>query len=309
MALKGQWQKKGCIIKPEKIAPWWQSHAMAPTAVEFPSGIIRIYMGGWDAGGISRIGYIDVSADDPFDIRHISKTPVLDIGRPGTFDENGVFPGHAVMLEGAVHLYYTGFQLGHKVRHYNFGGLATSKDGKDFLRVSQAPILDRADEGLSVRAGQSVFCEDGIFHSCYSAGSKWEEVGGKQRPCYDVFYQRSDNSRCFGSHGTCIVACDKTKEHGLGRPQLLKWDGAYLVCYTRRMCDMRYHMGCAVSNDLKHWQREDQWLAIGHGAPGSFDSDMVYFPSLLQTRAGKVYLFYSGNDFGKEGLGVAQLQW
>ena len=63
-------------------------------------------------------------------------------------------------------MYYTGFQLGHKIRHYNFGGLAISKDGGDtFKRYSQAPIMDRADEGLFVRAGQSIeLAGDKTFH-------------------------------------------------------------------------------------------------------------------------------------------------
>ena len=46
-----------------------------------------------------------------------------------------------------IYLYYTGFQTGVNVPHYNFGGLAISEDGENFKRVSSAPILDRSDEG------------------------------------------------------------------------------------------------------------------------------------------------------------------
>ena len=42
------------------------------------------------------------------------------------FDDNGVFPGHVNLFSNKIFLYYTGFQLGKKVRHYNFGGLAIS---------------------------------------------------------------------------------------------------------------------------------------------------------------------------------------
>lgn len=302
--LPGRFEKLGCVLTPHRLAPQWVSHAMAPAAVEL-AGFIRVYMGGWDEGGISRIYYADVDAENPSRVLRTSTEAVLDIGAPGTFDENGVFPAHVAMVGGKVYLYYTGFQLGRKVRHYNFGGLAVSGDGDRFVRASQAPVLDRADEGFCVRAGQSVLVEGGVFHTCYSAGTAWEEVGGKQRPTYDVYYQASPDGISYRREGRCIVRRD-AGEHGLGRPQIIRLFGRYIVCYTRRMRDMRYHMGCAVSDDLREWRRADAWLAVPHGAPDAFDSEMAYFPALLQTRAGAVYLFYSGNDFGRGGLGVAR---
>lgn len=285
----------------------WRSHTMAPTPVMLGNDVIRIYVGGWDENGISRIWYIDVAADEPARVLRVSERPVLDLGAAGAFDDNGVFPGHVYRHEERFFLYYTGFQLGHRVRYFNFGGLAVSDDGEHFERVSQAPVLDRSDEGLTVRAGQSIIWDRDKFRSCYSAGSGWMRVGGETRPIYDVYYQESFSVSDWGKEGSKIVECDLEVEHGLGRPQLVKAQGKYYVFYTRRMLDMRYHMGAAISTDCLSWHRVDDQVSVEHAHQG-FDDEMVYFPSVLEHK-GRFCLFYSGNGFGKGGLGFASVDF
>ncbi len=300
--------KKEFLINPKKISHWWQSHAMAPTAVLIDPNTIRIFVGAWDDKGISRIGYIDICANSLKEIKAISSAPVIDIGAPGTFDDNGVFPGHAYIHNGTVFLYYTGFQLSDKIRHFNFGGLATSTNGVNFKKESAAPILDRADEGLHVRAGQSILFDGRRFLTTYSAGSDWQMAGGKLRPVYDVFFQTSDNPRMFGKTGRRIIACDLAVEHGLGRPQICTIGSDTLVFYTRRLLSMKYSFGCARKTKGEEWVRLDRDFDIPFGRPGEFDSSMVYFPSFLNVN-GRNLIFYSGNDFGKAGIGVLEFEY
>jgi predicted GH43/DUF377 family glycosyl hydrolase len=234
--------------------------------------------------------------------------PILDIGDDGMFDENGVFPGHATILDDKVYLYYTGFQLGHKIPHYNFGGLAISDDGTTFSRVSKAPILDRADEGLFVRAGQSTIKVNSKYYSVYSAGNNFLEVGGKKRPIYDVFMQSGDNPMDLKDSGTRILSADLDVEHGLGRPQITQIGEKYYIFYTRRILSMKYFIGAAYSNDLLTWTKDNQIFSdIQHSQEG-FDSEMIYFPSFLRIdHLNKNYLFYCGNGFGKEGFGYCEI--
>ena len=298
---------KKFVFRVERAFSWWSSHTMAPCAVAIGYGRIRVFVGAWDSKGISRIGFVDVSAKDPTHVLALSQKPVLDIGNPGCFDENGVFPGHALVHRGQIYLYYTGFQLGHRIRHYNFGGLAVGNlEDERLQRVSAAPLLDRSDEGLFVRAGQSCIQDGTVFRSVYSAGSAWITIGGRPRPVYDIFYQESDRPDRFKDHGRKILGCRGGHEHGLGRPQIVKRDGRYYVFYTRRTMDMCYFFGVAESRDCKRWKRiENQAVKISHSKSG-WDSKMVYFPSYVNTPQAS-YLFYSGNDFGLGGLGVASV--
>jgi len=307
-------RKIGFVFKPEGMGPLWASHAMAPAPIRCDAQTIRLFVGGWTEEKIARIFSIDVSAQDPTRVLAVCPTPVLDIGRDGCFDENGVFPAHAYDLgEGRIYLYYTGFQLGHKIRHYNFGGLAVSDNyGQSFQRISEAPLLDRADEGLFVRAGQSIErAEDGGFHVVYSAGSAWHLCAGEMRPVYDVYYQKSEDGLSLSKQGRKIISCDLSVEHGLGRPQIIRLGGRLRVFYTRRIIDgMKYFLGMASSDDGVTWQRDDEvFESVPFGASGSFDAEMVYFPAAIQVDETTAYVFYSGNSFGRDGMGVIALEW
>lgn len=134
----------------------------------------------------------------------------------------------------------------------------------------------------------------------------WDNVGGKLRPVYDVFMQKSKDGINFKDSGDKIVSADLKLEHGLGRPQILKLNNEFYVFYTRRMKDMQYFFGVSRSTDLKKWERIDSKISgIKHSA-ASWDSKMIYFPNVIETKYG-IYMFYSGNNFGQGGLGLAKI--
>lgn len=304
-----QWIKRGFIYKPQDETTWWHSNAQAPTPILYNNHTIRIFVGAWDKNIISRISYIDVDADNPSKVLKVSKDIILDIGGNGCFDDNGVFPGHAYKLnDSKIYLYYTGFQKLDKIPFSNFSGLAISEDGGDsFYRVSKAPVLDRADEGLYTRAGLSTIFEDGIFKCCYSVGSGWYNIASKDRPIYDVNYIESKDGIHFNNQGIKAIRVDLTKEHGLGRPQIIKLFHNTFCFYTRRTLDFKYFLGVSKQNIDGSWERIDDWLdTIKHGKEGEFDNEMVYFPSVIDTGR-KIYLFYTGNGYGKAGIGYAEL--
>ena len=44
------------------------------------------------------------------------------------------------------------------------------------------------------------------------------------------------------------------------------------------------------------------------GRIGSWDHEMTCYPARIDTTHGESYLFYNGNDMGRTGVGVAQLE-
>lgn len=305
-------KKMGFVYCAKGEQSWWKTHLMAPAPMIYDNYTIRVFVGCWDKNGISRIGYIDVDRENPCKVLKISERPVLDIGDIGCFDDNGVFPAHVYKIsDHEVRLYYTGFQKGDKISFYNFTGCAISCDnGNNFQRLSKAPTLDRADEGLYTRAGQSIYpATDGGFHCVYSAGSGWYYIGGKERPIYEVFYQKSNDGIHLLENGTKIIGCDLNVEHGLGRPQIIQLGEYYWVFYTRRIIEnMRYFLGCARTKDFKNWERRDDvFKDISFGESGSFDEKMIYFPGVVKVSNTEAYCFYTGNHYGEDGLGCIKL--
>ena len=306
--------KIGFVYNYHKEQGLWRTHLMAPAPILFGDDKIRIYVGGWDINGISRIYYIDVKRDDPSIVTNICTEPVLEIGNDGCFDDNGVFPAHAYKFDNdKVWLYYTGFQKLDKIPFSNFSGLAISNDGGEtFTRYSKAPVLDRQDEGLYTRAGISAIpAKGGGFHCVYNAGTGWCFVNGKNRPIYDVFYQYSKDGINFNREGTKIVRCNLEVEHGLGRPQIIELGEYTYVFYTRRIIkDMRYFMGATRTKDYVTWERcDDLFENVDYGDKGEFDCDMIYFPAAVKVAPDKAYLFYCGNHYGEDGIGYIELTW
>ena len=110
-----KWQKKGLVYTPPKDNSWKHNSALTPTAFLLGENIIRVYASFRDTQGIGRIGYVDVDANNPSNIIKISNKPVLDIGKDGMFDDNGVILGDIIRVENKIYMYYVGFQLVKKI--------------------------------------------------------------------------------------------------------------------------------------------------------------------------------------------------
>ena len=65
-------------------------------------------------------------------------------------------------------------------------------------------------------------------------------------------------------------------------------------------------MGYAYSDDLINWTRDDSQAGISISESG-WDSEMIAYPHIVKIDE-KYYMFYCGNEFGREGFGYAELE-
>jgi hypothetical protein len=65
-------------------------------------------------------------------------------------------------------------------------------------------------------------------------------------------------------------------------------------------------LGYAFSDDLITWVRDDENSGIDLSETG-WDSEMMCYPHIFECD-GKQFLLYNGNEFGKYGFGIAELQ-
>ena len=303
------WKKHGLVYRPDRSLSWAQSHAMIPTPVRIDSERIRIFITSCDVSGIGRPGYVDVSAADPRRVLSVGKVPLLAIGDPGTFDENGVLTcSVAKGSEGEMLMYYVGFELGTKIRYRLLTGLAVSHDqGETFTRVKKTPVLERSDRELYFRCGPCCIKETHGFKMWYVGGDRWMDVKGKQMPVYDIRYIESEDGYTWPERGEVQISITQEDEHGFGRPYVIpKPQGGYRLFYSvRRISCGAYRMGYAESVDGKNWVRMDEKINLDV-SPGAFDSDAIMYAAPIQIGE-KLLVFYNGNDFGREGFGLAEL--
>ena len=116
-----KWIKRGLVKIPPKMGSWASTHAMVPFPFQINEKVIRVFTTFLDQKGIGRPGYLDISVDDPLKVLNYSSRPILDIGRPGSFDDNGIVLCSVVQnSDGSLYMYYSGFELCHKIRYRIF---------------------------------------------------------------------------------------------------------------------------------------------------------------------------------------------
>jgi hypothetical protein len=267
--------------------------------------VIRVFAGFRDAEGTSRIGYVDVRADDPGKIIAVSSEPVLDVGRAGMFDDSGVILGDVVLAGDEWRMYYVGFQRVLRAKFLAFSGLAVSRDHCcTFVRLSETPVLDRAEEGGFIRAIHSVRPEDGVWKAWYASGNGWEEIGGSYYPRYEIRYLESADGISFGDKGELCLA-PHGDEYRIGRPRVERQAGKWRMLFTYGTRAGAYVPGYAESDDGHRWRRDDRLAGLVPSASG-WDSRALCYPATLQV-GDRTYAFYNGNDMGHEGFGYAEL--
>ena len=102
-----------------------------------------------------------------------------------------------------------------------------------------------------------------------------------------------------------MALIEKNNEFGFGRPYLFKKDDKYLLFYSIRDKKEGYIIGYAESDDGHNWIRKDDQVGIYKSETG-FDSEMMCYSSVIEVK-NKIYMFYNGNDFGRDGFAYAEL--
>jgi sucrose-6-phosphate hydrolase SacC (GH32 family) len=305
-----KWEKKGRIIYPGDNYKYIKSHAQIPTVLVLADRM-RIYFATRPLAGISMTTFIDVEINNPCNIIYVHDKPILDLGNPGMFDEHGIMPNHVMRLSNEIYLYYVGWSRRKSVDYSNWIGLATSDDnGMTFSKKFLGPIVDRTPfETLSAN-GIFTMMHSGRWYMWYASGTNWKKIGNKWEHLYELRSGYSNDGINWSRNNERILE-NKIPDEANTRPSVIKIDDKWHMwfCY-RGSDDFRdgkgaYRIGHACSNDLLHWNRDDEKAGIDV-SPDGWDSTMIAYPYVVRAKE-KIYMFYNGNGFGQSGFGFAEL--
>ncbi len=304
------WVQRERIFHVDGQYPWMKHHAQIPTSLLATEDRLKIYFATRDDQGRSRVGLVEVDPDEPATVRTLHDSPVLDLGRPGTFDDSGVMPSCIVDAGDEHHLYYVGWTRGVSVPYRNAIGLAISTDGgTTFTRAFEGPVVDRSrDEPFSTLTC-SVLRDGGGCRMWYTSTTEWIEVQGRFEPIYVIKYAESEDGVDWRRENvTCIVPRSPLEVNG--RPWVIRDGDTYRMWYSYRgIAGYRdnpsesYRIGYAESRDGVAWERRDELAELELPESG-WDSEMLAYPSVYQHR-GTRHLLYNGNGFGASGIGHA----
>lgn len=301
-----KWQKHGLVFDADRYAngTWHHNSALTPQPFRLSSDVIRVFAGFRDGQGVSRIGYADINSRMPSQVTHVSKNPVLNIGRDGCFDDNGVIMGDIVETNDGIYLFYVGFQLVKKAKFLAFSGVAISRDRcESFARLSESPILDRAPNQSTIGAIHTARYENGTWRLWFAQGDGWELVNGIPYPRYHICYTETNDLLNIPRHAKiCVPAVGS--EYRIGRPKVYRLqDGSYIMYATKGTIFGDYTPSFFRSGDGISWEREDESLGISPSDDG-WDSETLCYPALING-SNETLMFYNGKKMGVNGFGLA----
>jgi len=300
-----RWEKRGLVIAPGGRPDWAHTHAMLPVAEPLDQGDVRVYYSARDGEGRSQVTRVKLRFP-PTETAPISTEdaePVIAFGLRGAFDDRGATCSSLVEQGGRQYLYYTGWSIGTTVPFYVFVGCAVSEDGgRTFEKVSPAPILERNRVDPYLTGHPSVLFDQGRWRMWYASGTGWSTVGGKPRHHYHVKYAESSDGLEWRRSGHVCIDYGGPDEYALGRPFVTRDSDRYRMWYSRR--GDSYRIGYAESDDGLSWKRLDSEAGIDVSAEG-WDSSMVAYPCVFDA-AGRRWMLYNGNDYGRTGIGLAE---
>ena len=309
-----KWIKKGFIFKPDGRYEWMQEFAQVPTPLELDDRI-RIYYTTRpkpkNGQYVSYTSFIDVDKENPEKIIYIHDRPVLELGTVGAFDEFGIHPGDIARINGKLYFFYQGWERSVIVPYKTSLGIASSDDnGFTFYKCGAGPLMSRTLNEPFLDNGFFVYKKD-KYYLFYSTCFKWEKLQNKYEPIYKIVCATSEDGFVWNRDGKSIIESHIDKEI-TGRPTVLKINQCYHMwfCYRNvssfRTCkNDSYKIGYAYSFDLYTWYRNDDLSGINL-SDNDWDSEMQAYPYVLKIK-NNIYLFYNGNNFGKDGFGYAIL--
>jgi hypothetical protein len=317
-----KWQKKGLLFEAtEKNLPdGCVGFAQSPQTLVFED-FVRIYFSTRvkdELSGkyLSHIAFADFNKDFTR-LLNTSSKKVIELGGLGAFDEHGIFPINILRHNNKILAYTCGWSRRISVSVETSTGLAISENGGvSFKKVGTGPVLTSSLHEPMLVGDSFVKFYEGLFHMWYIFGKRWITVQGDEPPArvYKIAHATSaDGFNWKKEEGKQIIADTFNEDECQALPTVIKIDNRYHMYFCfREATDFRknalrgYRLGYAWSDDLINWTRDDANAGIGFSESG-WDSEMMCYPHIFECNK-KVYLLYNGNEFGKQGFGIAELE-
>jgi sucrose-6-phosphate hydrolase SacC (GH32 family) len=308
-----KWKKLGRIFNPMELKneSWMKEYAQAPSVLILEH-CIRVFFssrGNPENGQyVSRLGYIDLKKDDLFKIINICKAPILPLGELGTFDEFGTYPATVIKSGNETRVYYAGWTRCESVPFNAAIGLALSNDdGETFTRIGKGPVLSYSPDEPFVLGSPKIRRFNNTWYLWYSSGKKWALNNPKPEPFYKIRMARSADGVNWIKYGKDIIENVLDENECQAGADVFFFQGIYHMFFSYRyQLSKVYKVGYAFSNDLLNWERDDSIAGLGVSENG-WDSESVSYPHVFELDH-KIYMLYQGNEIGKYGFGLAELE-
>ncbi len=315
-----KWRKLGKLFDPRSVTlpVGGEGFAQSPQALVLEDRV-RVYFSTRerDATGkfLSHVAFADFDRGMSR-LLGVCEGPVIPLGELGCFDEHGIFPVNVARDGNRILAFTTGWNRKVSVSADAAIGLAESHDGGiTFEKCGSGPVMGAALHEPFLVGDAFVQKIGACFHMWYIFGVRWTAPvdGGQPERVYKIAHATSRNALDWDRNSKLIIEDRIGSDECQALPTVFERNGRHHMYFCFRAAhgfrddpSRGYRLGYAWSDDLDIWRRDDANAGIGLSEIG-WDSNMQCYPHVFECD-GNVYLLYNGNDFGREGFGIAILE-
>jgi hypothetical protein len=279
---------------------------LTPTAVRLDESRVRVFAAARSRDGRARIVWFDLNACD-LSVAGVSGHPVLDVGHPGSFDQDGVILGDVLRDPdtGGYILCYVGFQRVPTVKFRALSGLASAAtlDGP-FVR-SGMPVVRPAESERTryVEALHQLQYNNDSVVAHFAIGTSWEVLDGVRFPVYAPYRASGPDVLSLTLDAKPTATLPATEDvYRLGRPREISVFGKAILVATGMTRAGVYspYLFEKDSNDSWQWNRS---LDIGV-RPGRHDLAIMQacYPTTVSLGAEEELVLFNGDAMGGAGI-------
>lgn len=235
-------------------------------------------------------------------------TKIGEILPEAEYESKGLCAGNAIILDGAVHLFYQTYGNREKdaICH------AVSSDGVRFRRNPSNPVFRPTGAWT---CGRAIDAEVVMFRG------KLLLYAATRDPAYKIQMltgAEAEPGSGFGrgswrqlADGPLLQPELPWERSCIEAPAVLRRGGKLFMFYAGGYNNEPQQIGCAVSEDGVRWRRISAQPFLPNGKPGEWNSSESGHPAVFEDHDGQVYLFYQGNnDHGRTWfISFVKVEW
>ncbi len=300
------WRKLGLLYCPGEQGRHAQllTHAANPLPVHIEGDTYRIFYSGRDAGNRSSVGAVDIDIVQRHIVKDHSRV-FFPHGPPGSFYADGVSIGNCYQASGVRYMLFMGWQRpAHGHWRGDIGRLIVHPDLTLSLE-SQAPFMGMdAGDTVSLSYPWVAPRSAGGYDMWYGSTTTWDAGNGEM--LHIIKHADSPDGHHWTRNGPAVPYVIGQAQ-AFSRPTVAMSAGVgHEMWFSFRSGDgQAYRIGYATSHDARTWILEPGGAGINVSIQG-WDSEMIEYPFVFD-HAGRRYMLYNGNGYGRTGFGLAVL--
>lgn len=296
-----EWEKLGQVYFKKETSGYLKSHASNPLPIHMKDDIYRVFYSGRDETNKSSVGFVDIDIIKK-EVVFENTNVIFKYGEEDSYYSHGVSIGNVYEVNNDHYILFMGWNIRNNEHWRGDVGQLKLVD-KDKLEItSDFPFMSTDEIDTVSLSYPFVIFHEGIYKMWYGSTISWTSENGEM--IHVINYATSNDGIRWEKHGLAIPY-ELGVAQAFSRPSVIIDEIGYHMWYSYRSgTGEKYRIGYAFSDDGINWKRMHENIGITVSESG-WDSEMICYPFVLEHK-GETYMLYNGNQYGKEGFGLAK---